>query len=241
MKFIYAIKGMHCKTCIEKIKLALSSYFNVIDVTFHPPRLQIEADNPPSYKILNAILSTAGDYVLQTITQEADASSDVKETEKNGFVSYYPLILIIAYILGVALINNLNWPQINWQGLMSQGMAGFFLVFSAFKLLDLRGFAQGYASYDLLARRWFTYGYLYPFLELGLGLLYLTQHFLIPTQIATVVIMGFSSLGVINSLVKKQKFKCACLGTILNVPLSSITLAEDLTMVILAVLALIMN
>ena len=121
---------------------------------------------------------------------------------------------------------------------MNQFMAGFFLVFSAFKFLDIRGFADGYATYDLLARRWHAYGYLYPFLELSLGILYLTQWLPVATQLATIIIMGFSSIGVINSLLKKQKFQCACLGTVLKVPLSSVTLFEDLLMVVLAVLAL---
>ncbi len=155
--------------------------------------------------------------------------------------AYFPLFLITAYIVGVASINNFHWHEINWQGWMYQFMAGFFLVFSAFKLLDIRGFADGYATYDLLARRWHTYGYIYPFLELSLGILYLTQWLPTATQFATVIIMGFSSLGVINSLLKKQKFQCACLGTILKVPLSSVTLIEDLVMVILAAIALIMR
>ena len=152
--------------------------------------------------------------------------------------AYYPIFLIAAYIIGVASINNFTSQGMNWQDWMSQFMAGFFLVFSSFKLLDIRGFAKGYAMYDLLARQVPAYGYLYPFLELTLGILYLTHSFPKATQIATIVIMGFSSLGVINSLLKKQNFHCACLGTILQVPLSSITLIEDLTMVALAAISL---
>jgi hypothetical protein len=124
---------------------------------------------------------------------------------------------------------------------MNQFMAGFFFVFSAFKLLDIRGFADGYSTYDLLAKRWHTYGYIYPFLELALGILYLITWLPEATAGATIIIMGFSSLGVMNSLLKKQTFQCACLGTILKVPLSSITLIEDLTMVALAALSLIMK
>jgi hypothetical protein len=160
---------------------------------------------------------------------------------ENGLRAYYPLFLIAAYIIGVASINNIHGNEINWQGWMNQFMAGFFLIFSAFKFLDIRGFADGYAMYDLLARRWHAYGFIYPFLELSLGILYLTQWFPTYTQLATVIIMGFSSIGVINSLLKKQKFHCACLGTVLKVPLSSITLIEDLTMVVLAGIALAMR
>lgn len=162
------------------------------------------------------------------------------EHQASSIRDYYPIFLIAAYILGVATINNFNGNEMNWQGWMNQFMAGFFLVFSAFKFLDLKGFADGYASYDLLAKRWHAYGYIYPFLELSLGILYLTQSLPVFTQVATIIIMGFSSIGVINSLIKKQKFHCACLGTVLKVPLSSITLIEDLSMVALAVLALLL-
>jgi hypothetical protein len=117
---------------------------------------------------------------------------------------------------------------------MAQFMAGFFLVFSAFKLLDIRGFADAYATYDLLAKRWHGYGYIYPFLELGLGLLYLVPVASLFTHIATIILMGFSSIGVMKALAKKQAIRCACLGTVLNVPMSSITLIEDLAMVVMA-------
>ena len=163
------------------------------------------------------------------------------KNNKIGILTYYPIFLIAAYILGVGLINNVHSDKINWLGLMNQFMAGFFLVFSAFKLLDIRGFANGYATYDLLAKRFHTYGFIYPFLELGLGILYVGNWIPTTTLILTVVIMGFSSMGVINSLLKKQKFNCACLGTVLKVPLSSITLIEDLLMVALALFSLIMR
>jgi len=239
MKFSYKIEGMHCVACIEKIKAAISPYFKVIEVTLNPPLLQIEADKEPQISNLNNRILVAGKYNLQPITTSVAPTADVDN--KSGVLIYYPIFLIASYIIGISFINNFHWQEINWQGWMNQFMAGFFLVFSAFKLLDIHGFADGYATYDLLSRRWYAYGYIYPFLELSLGILYLTQWQPIPTQIATVILMGFSSLGVINSLLKKQKFQCACLGTILKVPLSSITLVEDLTMVILAAFALIMG
>lgn len=241
MKFTYHIEGMHCAACVEKIKSSLSPHFNVIEVTLNPPRLQIEADKPPTLSDLNRYISLAGKYHLQPATESNDQPLNAADSNQTGIRAYYPLFLIAAYIIGVASINNFHSQEINWQGWMNQFMAGFFLVFSAFKLLDIRGFAEGYSTYDLLAKHWYTYGYLYPFLELSLGILYLTQWHPTATQLATVVIMGFSSLGVINSLLKKQKFQCACLGTILKVPLSSVTLIEDLTMVILAVIGLMMS
>lgn len=239
MRFTYDIEGMHCSSCIEKIKSSLSSHVKVIEVTLNPPMLQVEAEKVPSLNELNRQLSLVGNYRLKPGTDQPLSSTH--EKNQKGLLAYYPIFLIAIYVVGVASINNFHWQGINWQGWMSQFMAGFFLIFSAFKLLDIRGFAEGYATYDLLARRWYTYGFIYPFLELSLGVFYLGGWLPTITKIFTILIMGFSSIGVINSLLKKQKLKCACLGTILNVPLSSITLIEDLTMVVLAALSLMMR
>lgn len=233
MKFHYSITGIHCSSCVEKIKSALLPYYKKINVTADPPRLEIEADNKPILNDLNCYLATAGKYTANELNHQEESAVEQKS-------SYFPIYLIAIYITGVATLTNFHNGQLDWHGWMNHFMAGFFLVFSAFKFLDLHGFAEGYSTYDLLAKRWFYYGYIYPFLELSLGILFLTQWFPITTLIATIIIMGFSSLGVINSLLKKEKFQCACLGTLLNVPLSSITLIEDLTMVGMAGISLFM-
>lgn len=241
MKYTYHIEGMHCSSCIDKIKSALPSQIKVIKLTLNPPRLIIESVIPPKLHELNSRLALVGKYELIPETAIKQPIQPLPAEEKKpGLFAYYPIFLIAAYIMTVAFINNVHQNSIDWVSWMNQFMAGFFLVFSAFKLLDIRGFAEGYASYDLLARRWYTYGFIYPFLELGLGILYLGMWFPIVTYSLTIIIMGFSSLGIINSLLKKQQITCACLGTILKVPLSTITLIEDLTMVVLAAFSLLM-
>ena len=242
MIFNYKIEGMHCASCIEKIKSSLPSKIKVKEITLNPPALQIEAETQPILDELNSYISSVGNYNLRFAGSNIEHDTpSMNDDSKKGLWVYYPIFLIAGYIAGVALINNFHSQGIYWQGLMNQFMAGFFLVFSAFKLLDLKGFADGYSTYDLLAKRWHTYGFIYPFLELGLGILYLNGSFPVATQIVTIIIMGFSSLGVINSLLKKQTIQCACLGTLLKVPLSSITLIEDLMMVGLAALSLLMR
>ena len=238
MIFTYKIEGMHCESCVEKIKFALSA-IKIINITFKPPIIQIEAE-AVSLNDLNAKLLSVGNYQLKPISTGNKENEKFEENEQ-GLKAYFPIFLIATYIAGVAFINNYYTQGINWQGWMNQFMAGFFLVFSAFKFLNIRGFAEGYATYDLLAKRWYTYGFIYPFLELGLGILYLRFWFPITTSLLTIIIMGFSSLGVINSLLKKQNLHCACLGTILKVPLSTVTLTEDLLMVVLAIVSLSMR
>ena len=113
-------------------------------------------------------------------------------------------------------------------------MIGFFLVFSGFKLIDLKGFAEGYSTYDLLAKRWFGYGYIYPFIELffGLSMILLPESTLL--LLTEIGVMTFSGVGVALKLARKERFQCACLGTFLKVPLTKITVIEDFGMVLLA-------
>src|SRR5690606_4893191 len=110
----------------------------------------------------------------------------------------------------------------------------FFLVFSFFKLLKLNAFAEGYRTYDLIARRFPAYAYVYPFIELGLGLAFVTGVAPLAVNIITLVVMGVSSLGVVQSLLRKTQFQCACLGTVIQLPLSKVTLFEDLLMVVMS-------
>lgn len=114
-------------------------------------------------------------------------------------------------------------------------MAGFFLTFAGFKLLDLPGFAQGYSTYDLLAQRVFAYGYVYPFIELAFGLTMLVGFHPTWLLITEAAVMIFSGIGVVIKLAKREKFTCACLGTSFKLPLTNITLIEDFGMAALAI------
>ena len=114
---------------------------------------------------------------------------------------------------------------------MRHFMAGFFIVFAFFKLLNIEGFANSYQMYDIVAARWKTWGYVYPFVELALGIAYLINFAPFYTNITTAIILGISSIGVIESNINKRKIKCACLGDVFNLPMSTVTIIEDLTMV----------
>lgn len=169
-------------------------------------------------------------------TIRADASDQSHRTMKveetnSWFATYRPLLLIAVFITGVSILISNGSLHVG----MNAFMAGFFLVFSFFKLLNLKGFAESYAMYDVLAMRVPAYGYVYPFIELALGLAFLTGFNPMATNWATIVVMGFSSIGVIRSVVSKKKIKCACLGAVFNLPMSTVTIIEDLLMVAMAV------
>lgn len=123
---------------------------------------------------------------------------------------------------------------------MSHFMSGFFLVFSFFKLLDLSGFAKAYATYDIVAKKIKIYGFIYPFLELGLGVLFALKIMPLYTNIFTLVLMSVSTIGVVETLRIKSDFQCACLGTIFKLPMTRITLFEDLLMVLMSFAMILM-
>src|ERR1019366_8433287 len=76
--------------------------------------------------------------------------------------SYLPLFTIIGMVVLVALVvafQNFGTTPLFLSHFLAYFMAGFFLVFSTFKLIDLKGFAAGYSTYDLFAKKVFFYGY----------------------------------------------------------------------------------
>jgi hypothetical protein len=147
---------------------------------------------------------------------------------------YIPLIVLILLALLAALAHQASHAAWN-AGEVMHAFMGFFLVeFSMFKFFDLEGFADGFQMYDLLAKPFRPYAYLYPFLELALGLAYLA-HWNPPVVYgATLALMLFGSAGVLLALRKGLDLECACMGTVLKVPLSTVALAEDLGMAAMA-------
>jgi len=176
-----------------------------------------------------------------------NASLKIHTSEDKGlgvltWKSYLPLITIFAvlFLSTIAIsINDLNLEAFSLARTISYFMTGFFLTFAAFKLMDLKGFAEGYSTYDLLAQKWFGYGYIYPFLELFFGLAMILMPFSRGLLWAELIVMVFSGLGVAIKVAKKEEFMCACLGTFLKVPLTKITLIEDFGMALLALILLL--
>lgn len=228
----YIVSGMHCGSCVAKVKNALSDFAGAVEVTLNPPRVVLKESKAKLVE-LNQALAKVGGYALSEIV-EPKIAKDAAEPAQSWFATYRPLLLILAYLLLVTLGIQLISEQRSLEVWMRHFMAGFFLVFSFFKMLDLRGFANSYAMYDLLAMRWRGYGLVYPFIELGLGLGYLLGWEHQPLNMLTLIVMTFSSLGVIRAVMNKQKIRCACLGAVFNLPMTTVTIVEDLVMAAMA-------
>lgn len=154
--------------------------------------------------------------------------------------TYYPLILTLILVSGLAVYTTFVRTPFPDMGMVMQDFMGFFFIlFAFFKFLDIRGFADNFAKYDLLAMRMREYAYVYPFLELGLGVAYLMLWNIQVTAILTVILMGFGALGVIKAKRDGKNLKCGCMGSVINLPLSTITIVENVGMAAMALMILL--
>jgi copper chaperone CopZ len=251
----YALTGLHCGSCVRKIEQALQPFADEVKVTLDPMQARLtHLHDGASLQALQTAVAGLGNYTLEELKQNQPLAGveSAQGAMKSGVISnvselswlqtYRPLLLIVAFILGASVLVQLGQHAGHGIGLaaitgmetMRYFMAGFFLVFAFFKLLDLRAFADAYAGYDLLAARWYGWGYVYPFVELGLGMAYLAHWQPTLTAWVTLIVMGFSAIGVIRAVMSKTKIRCACLGTVFQLPMSTVTIVEDVGMVLMA-------
>lgn len=111
-------------------------------------------------------------------------------------------------------------------------------MFASFKLINLHQFAEAYAMYDIIAKRLYWYGYIYPFIELGLGIAYLLNWRPKFVNIFTLCIMLVCAAGVFIELRSGKKIVCACLGAVFKIPMTYVTLLEDLMTAVMAAIML---
>ena len=250
----YALTGLHCGACINKVTQALAPLAAGVEVSLQPMQVVLTGAKA-DFETLTAAVEGAGKYGLvpnQALnTAVANINTAQAAIEKiatdgaspNWLATYSPLLLIVAFILGGSVLVQIGMgslANVTTMETMRYFMAGFFLVFSFFKLLDINAFANAYAGYDLLARRWRGWGLIYPFVELVLGAAYLANFNPPLTHWATIVVMGFSAIGVIKAVASKTQIQCACLGTVFKLPMSTVTIVEDVGMVLMAAVMLLL-
>lgn len=243
MTHTYSISGMTCMSCVATVKSELLKLSNVesAEIQLQSPQATITMSNHIPLAVLKQAVAKAGHYSIEETDSHNGIShkSATMETEPESKASYLPIFLIFGYIAGVTSLIQVGYDSFDFMIWMRHFMAGFFLVFSFFKLMNLKGFADGYGTYDIIAKKFPVWGFIYPFVEMLLGVLLLTGLEMQGTTVAAFVIMGISSIGVIQSLLKKQRFQCACLGTVIKLPLSKVTLFEDLLMVAMSLIMFI--
>ena len=174
---------------------------------------------PPKYSLINEEginLDTHGDVTLK--------ESKIKQLK--------PLFIILGYIfIASILLNYKNWNSSN---AMLDFMGLFYIIFSFFKILDVKGFSMSFRMYDPLAKQAPIYGYIYPFIEVILGMMFLIRYEVNIALVLTLIVLGITTIGVTQTLLNKRSIKCACLGTTLNLPMTEATFIENALMIIMA-------
>jgi glutaredoxin len=146
--------------------------------------------------------------------------------------SYQPVIAIFATAFLMAL--GLSWASFGT--VLTLRAAEWFIAISMCflavqKLQDVESFSTMFLNYDLLARRWVRYGYLYPFGEALAGILMVAGAL---TWLSAPVAIFIGTVGAVSVFkavyVDKRELKCACVGGSSNVPLGFVSLTENLMM-----------
>ncbi|NNE50935.1 MAG: glutaredoxin [Sulfitobacter sp.] len=154
--------------------------------------------------------------------------------------TYTPVIYLFAVAAATALALSIGFVgAITWQTL------GWFISISMIllgmqKLRDIESFTTMFLTYDLLARKWVPYAYIYPWVETGAGIL-MTGMLLTP--IAAPAALFIATVGAISVFkavyVDKRELKCACVGGNSNVPLGFVSLTENPMMMGMAIVMLV--
>ena len=110
-------------------------------------------------------------------------------------------------------------------------MGVFITILGLLKIKDVTKFAFMFRQYDPIAVRISLYAKLYPFIELGIGISILSGIFVTATQLAVIFIYTVTTIGIMSSLNTGKNLECGCLGGNIKLPLSKVTIFENLIMI----------
>mgnify|MGYP002281205448 FL=1 len=239
MKHTYNVTGMTCNSCKASVEKNLKEVANVNDVKVNLEKgeVAITMEKHISTTILKKSLPEKFTLSEKSEPKKTIPAVDFEGQEESKLQQLKPLLIIIFYISTASVL--LNYKDWLWSNFMLDFMGLFYIVFSFFKLLDLKGFPDSFRMYDPLAKILPAYGWVYPFIETALGLLFLMRLQVDIALIATLVILGVTTIGVTKTLLDKKSIQCACLGTALKLPMTEATFIENAIMIVMAVFMLL--
>lgn len=238
----YSINGMTCESCVKTITVTILKIPDVISVQVS---LKDKAAHITSNRKieLNEVRRALSENTKYSVSEYQSAitvdTAPTNKAKQSILTTYKPLIMVFAFIFLVSFAYQISLGNFNSHIFMNHIMAGFFIGLSFFKFLDLNAFSESFSSYDPLAQKWLVYGKTYPFIELLLGLLFTSGKALVFANAITTILLSLTTYGVYIRLQSKTKFQCACLGTAFSLPLSKVTIVENLAMILMALINLI--
>ena len=238
----YHIQGMTCNGCKDSVTRAFQSLEGVcqVHVDLEKGTALLTTASVIQTKLLKQVLPSKFTLIesnTQRVKQNNEFARDKKAPQGSKLKQLKPLFLIFGFLLLIS--SALNFRGFTTLEFMLDFMGLFFFVFSLFKFLDLSGFALSFAMYDPLAKRLPLYGRVYPFLELILGFLLLAKIQLPIALLVTVILLSITTIGVCIVLLQKKQITCACLGTVLKLPMTQATFIENSVMIFMATFILL--
>lgn len=236
----YTVEGMTCGGCEKSVEEAVQSLDGVdkARANHETNELTIQLNQPIDDEKLRRVIPGKYEFKGRISSGHSLEASPTAVTESSKWVQLKPLLIILFYLFSASiLMHATDWT---WSGFMLDFMGLFYIVFSFFKMLDLKGFPSSFAMYDPIAKRIPAYGQIYPFIETVLGLLFLFRFQIDVALIITIIILGATTYGVARSLLDKRVIRCACLGTVLKLPMTEATLIENAIMLVMALAMLAM-
>ena len=235
----YKITGMTCNSCKASVENSMNhlDQVTISDADIRLGELNLTLNKDVSIKLLQNTIPkkyfinkeiSPPERVIEIMSDSIHKESKLKQLR--------PLFLILFYITGSSIL--LNFRDWNWNESMLDFMGLFFIVFSFFKMLDLKGFPDSFKMYDPLAKVIPIYGVLYPFIETVLGVMFLMRIQIIFTLIVCLIILVITTIGVTKTLLSKKSIQCACLGTLLKLPMTEATLLENTIMIFMSIFML---
>jgi copper chaperone CopZ len=220
---------MTCASCEAKVKSSLLMVENVVSI-------EVSKDENSATITMDKHIPL--DKLQKSLPEKYQISvllhNELAEQTKGWLATYKPILLIFFYISAVTILVQFTNEKFDTMQWMRYFMAGFFLVFSFFKILNLKGFAESYVMYDIVAKRLPAWAYIYAFTEFALGIAFLINFNPLITNSVTFLVMSISIIGVLQSVLNKKKIQCACLGAVFNLPMSTVTIIEDALMIVMS-------
>jgi glutaredoxin len=156
---------------------------------------------------------------------------DPKATSYRPIIALFAMTALMAGAVSYAVLGNpFTVRAAEWF------IAFSMIVLALLKLQNIETFATMFLNYDLLAKRWVPYSYIYPFAE-GLAGVLMAAGAL--TWLSVPIALFIATIGAVSVFkavyVDKRELKCACVGGSSNVPLGFVSLTENLMMIAMAV------
>ncbi|QUS35646.1 MauE/DoxX family redox-associated membrane protein [Falsirhodobacter algicola] len=149
--------------------------------------------------------------------------------------TYQPIVALFGMAALMALAARWVVGDVSFGSWLHWTIAFAMCLLGLQKLQDVERFTTSFLNYDLLARRWVGYAYIYPFAEAGAGLLMITGVLLWASIPVALFIGTVGAISVFQAVyIEKRELRCACMGGGSNVPLGFVSLTENLMMMFMA-------